>query len=160
MLKRYGIFISLLLIILILSFASEYFFTVSNFMNILIQSANIGIMAVGMTFVLIAGQVDLSVASVQALGACSAAVLMVKYNFGILPAIMLALTVGLMAVGVSGFFTGRFLIPAFITTLAMDSLAKVTAYARLRNVPNVEHRESRIQPKNNFKTKDKDVLDN
>ncbi len=126
-LRQYGLAISVLVAVLVLSLASPNFLTTSNLMNIILQSANIALMAAGMTLVLITGEVDLSVASIQSLGAVTVALLMKNHGVPVIPAILIALLAGATAGSVSGFFVGRFLIPAFIVTLAMDSFARGTA---------------------------------
>ena len=60
-------FIVLLAIIIVMSFASSFFFTIDNITNILIQASIYGIMACGMTFAIIGGDFDLSVGSIMAL---------------------------------------------------------------------------------------------
>ena len=62
-----GPLIGLLLLCVFLSFATESFLSVRNFLNILDQITVLGIMAVGMTFVILIGGIDLSVGSVLAL---------------------------------------------------------------------------------------------
>jgi ribose transport system permease protein len=52
---------------------------------------------------------------------------MVNVGLGIVPSVIIALMVGTCAGAISGFFTGRFLIPAFIVTLGVDSAARGTA---------------------------------
>ena len=115
---------ALILLVVFLSITAENFFTVSNMMNILLQSANIGIMAAGLTLVIICAEIDLSVASIQSMGAVVVALLLKNYGVPIVPAVLAALLLGVILGGVSGVFVGWFAIPAFILTLAMDSLAR------------------------------------
>jgi ribose transport system permease protein len=126
-LRRYGLVLALFIMLATLSIAAENFLTVDNVMNILLQSSNIGIMAAGLTLVVIAAEIDLSIASLQTLGAVVVAGLLVNHDVPIAPAILAALMVGTLAGVVSGFFTGWLAIPAFIVTLAMDSLARGTS---------------------------------
>jgi ribose transport system permease protein len=84
-------------------------------------------MAAGLTLVIIAAEIDLSVASLQTLGAVVVAMLLVNYDVPIVPAILLTLAAGAAAGAFSGFFAGWFAIPAFILTLAVDSLARGTS---------------------------------
>ena len=62
-----SIFIALAILWVVLAFSSPYFFTQTNILNILLQSSTVSILALGVTLVLIAGEIDISVASVQAL---------------------------------------------------------------------------------------------
>ena len=63
----YGLLVVLILIILIVSLLSKEFMTVDNMTNILRQSAVIGIMAIGVTVVILAGHIDLSIGSTVSL---------------------------------------------------------------------------------------------
>jgi ribose transport system permease protein len=126
-LRKYGLVIALAIMLITLSLTARNFLTLPNLMNVLLQSANIGIMAAGLTLVIIAAEIDLSVASLQTLGAVVVAMLLVNYDVPIVPAILLTLMVGAAAGAFSGFFAGWFAIPAFILTLAVDSLARGTS---------------------------------
>jgi ribose/xylose/arabinose/galactoside ABC-type transport system permease subunit len=107
-----------------LSIASPYFLTSENILNILLQTSNIGIMACGMTLVIVAAEIDLAVGSIEALAGSAAAVLMVNYKLPSEVGILGALLVGLVAGLISGFFTSRIRIPSFISTLGTMSIAR------------------------------------
>ena len=120
--------VALLVLCVGLSFASPYFFTARNIFNVLQGMSTIGIMAVGMTIVLIAGGLDLSVGSVLAVGAVTTARLM-TYN-GLNP--WVAVAVGLLsgiAIGtVNGLLVTRARIVPFIATLATLGVARGLAF--------------------------------
>ena len=69
---KYGVYIALLLLFVIMSVASSSFLTVTNLFNILKQNAVYGVLAVGMTFVIVTGGIDLSVGAIVAMSACFA----------------------------------------------------------------------------------------
>jgi len=69
LLRRFPIVVGFVGIVLVFSFLSDRFFTVSNFMNVLRQVSINGIIAFGMTFVIISGGIDLSVGSIFAFSA-------------------------------------------------------------------------------------------
>lgn len=71
-LGKYGVYIALLVLFVVMSFASSSFLTVTNLFNILKQNAVYGVLAVGMTFVIVTGGIDLSVGAIVALAACFA----------------------------------------------------------------------------------------
>lgn len=122
--SKYGLIFALVLLIIFLSITAENFLTLSNIMNVLLQASNIGIMAAGLTLVIICAEIDLSVASVQSMGAVVVALLLKDYEVPIFLAILASLGVGMLLGAFSGFFVGLLAIPAFILTLAMDSLAR------------------------------------
>src|SRR3954469_19466860 len=100
--REAGVLLALVALCVGMSFASPYFFTLRNIFNVLQGMSTIGIMAVGMTMVLIAGGLDLSVGSVLAVGAVLTARLM-TYS-GLNP--WLAVAVGLAAGATLGFANG------------------------------------------------------
>ena len=116
--------LGLLLLGLLLSILSPYFLTVSNILNILRQISIIGIVSVGMTYVIITGGIDLSVGSVLALSAIIGA-LALKGGVNIAFSILILLAAG----GLCGFVNGilivaRIKMPPFIATLVMMSVAR------------------------------------
>lgn len=127
-LKNYGIYIGFGVIVLIFSLASEYFLDVYNIMNILVQSSLIAIIAVGQTFVILTGGIDLSVGSVVALSSVSTGLMLVN-NVPIPIAIILGIAVGLVVGIVNGFTIAYGKVPAFIVTLGMMSIAAGGALA-------------------------------
>ena len=65
--QEYGIFLAFLLLVVILSFSNEFFLTGGNISNVLLQTSINGVLAIGMTFVILTRGIDLSVGSVVAL---------------------------------------------------------------------------------------------
>lgn len=98
------------------------FLDTNNLLNIIRQTAMIAIMAVAMTYVLSAGEIDLSVGAVAGLASVATAMGM-DYGgmfFGILCGLATGLAVGMF----NGLLTTRIGIPSFLTTLAMMGIAK------------------------------------
>lgn len=133
--KKYGIVIVLVLMILGLSIAQPAFLSSTNIFNVLTQSSIFGIMALGLTFVIISKGIDLSVGSVLAFSGIVAASLAQtaaatgKYfpNLGELPLIVpvsAALGLGAACGAVSGLLIAKTRIPAFIATLGMMTVAR------------------------------------
>lgn len=113
---------------LIFALLSPSFLTPENFVNVTLQIAIYGILAVGMTVVMITGGIDLSIGSMVALVGVVAAILSKK---AILPtdlmvsaAVLIGLAVGMLAGIFSGFLIARFAIPPFIVTLAMMTICR------------------------------------
>jgi ribose transport system permease protein len=110
----YFVFIALILFFSIT--IREVFFSVQNIMNILRQTAMISIMAVGMTFVLGAGEIDLSVGSVIALSALVTGLALKNFNLfvGILAGFGVGMLVGLF----NGLIVAKIRVPSFLVTIA------------------------------------------
>ena len=122
--KQYqGIVVVLIIMIAaggVLSF--DTFLTWSNFSNVLRQASIVGIMAVGMTFVIISGGIDLSVGSNMILCSVFAAKFFLAY--GDVAMILIALAIGIAFGFVNGIFITKFKLPPFILTLGMMCVGK------------------------------------
>lgn len=128
-LGKYGVYIALLVLFITLSIASSSFLTVTNLFNILKQNSVYGILAVGMTFVIVTGGIDLSVGAIVAMAACFAASLAQDgTSTPILVAILVGLLIGVACGAFSGFFIAFANIPAFIATLATCTMARGIVY--------------------------------
>ena len=113
----------LLALCVFLWIATPHFMTASNLMNVVEQSAILGILAVGMTFVILAGGIDLSVGSLVALaGVVFGTAVQAGASPGI--AILVALATGAACGIASGALITIGRLPAFIATLGMMSVAR------------------------------------
>ncbi len=124
LLKNNGILIVFLLICLGLAFLSPYFFTMNNILNIIRQTSIYGIIAVGMTFVILTGGIDLSVGSILALSGAICAGLMKNSGSSVFVASLAAIAVG----GGLGLINGLIItigkIAPFVVTLGMVTIAR------------------------------------
>jgi ribose transport system permease protein len=101
------------------------FLDTNNLLNIVRQTAPIAIMAVAMTYVLAAGEIDLSIGAVAGLASVAAAMAM---DIGGVPLGVLAgVATGLIVGVINGVISTRIGIPTFLTTLAMMGVAKGTS---------------------------------
>src|SRR6185436_1512539 len=89
--------------------------------------------AVGMTGVVVAGEIDLSVGSVLALAGCLAARLTVEGGWPVVPAV--AAAVGAVAGAANGWLTVALGIPSFIITLGMMSVIRGATYVATQGLP-------------------------
>ena len=101
------------------------FLDTNNLLNIVRQTAPIAIMAVAMTYVLAAGEIDLSIGAVAGLASVAAAMAM---DIGGVPlGILAGIATGLIVGVINGVISTRIGIPTFLTTLAMMGVAKGTS---------------------------------
>lgn len=119
-----GPFIGLVLLCVVLSVVTDSFLSLSNFLNILDQITVLGIMAVGMTFVILIAGIDLSVGSVLALSMMVLGYLNVEAGYPMGVAIAGALIAASIVGAVAGLLITEFKVPPFIATLAMMSIAR------------------------------------
>jgi len=146
-LSKYGIALILVFMVILMTILKpESFPTGKNILNILNQSAIVGIMALGMTLVIISKGIDLSIGSVLALAGTvaaslsqtAAASIKVFENLGPQPVIipiLAAVGVGALSGAISGAliaFTG---IPAFISTLGMMTIARGVVFLYTQGQP-------------------------
>ncbi len=112
-------------IVFALTLNDKGFLNPNNLLNIVRQTAMIAVMAVAMTFVLSAGEIDLSVGAVA--GLTTVTVAMAIAVAGPLGGILAGLATGLAVGMFNGWLTTRIGIPSFLTTLAMMGIAKGVA---------------------------------
>lgn len=122
-LDRFGLPLVFVLLCVALGFSSEYFMTGRNWMDILRQTSINGILAVGMTYVILTRGIDLSVGSILAFsGLCSAMVAVQGY--GLLAALSAGMFAGAVMGALNGFMVANLSIPPFVATLGMLSVGR------------------------------------
>lgn len=126
--REAGVFVALVVLCVLVSLASPYFFTLRNVFNVLQGMSMIGIMAIGMTMVLVAGGLDLSVGSILAVGAVLSARLMTYHGLNPWLAVLCGLAAGLAFGAVNGLVITRGRIVPFITTLGTLSIGRGLAF--------------------------------
>jgi galactofuranose transport system permease protein len=104
------------------------FFSLQVFLNLLIDNAFLCIVAVGMTFVILSGGIDLSVGAVIALTTMTCATLLERHNLSPAVVIPLVLVMGTVFGGAMGLLIERFRLQPFIVTLAGMFLARGLCY--------------------------------
>jgi len=119
-LRRYGIWIALAVLVLVLSVASPSFRSLSNLTNVLEQNAMLGIVACGMLVMMVSGGFDLSVGAVGATGSVAAAYF--TTHGGLALAIVVCLAIGFIVGLMNGLLIAKGGINAFMTTFAMASI--------------------------------------
>ena len=107
LLRKMGVGIALLVLMILFSVSSEHFLTQGNLTNILTQITINLTLAVGLTFVILVGGIDLSVGSVLALAAVVAGMVISNPNLEPGLAIALAIGVGMLVGLICGILNGR-----------------------------------------------------
>lgn len=118
-LRKLMSFAALIMIFIVFSIASENFFKFSNIIGILLATAVNGILALGVTFVIITGGIDLSVGTMMTFSAVMTAVFITKWGLPIPVGILGGLLAGSFAGFVNGLMISKMKIPPFIATLGM-----------------------------------------
>jgi ribose/xylose/arabinose/galactoside ABC-type transport system permease subunit len=122
-LSRYGLLLGLAVTCVIIGLANPVFLSFGNLSNILLQATVNTVIAIGMTFVIIAGGIDLSVGSIVALAGMVVGLLL-HAGLPIPAAILGAVLAGGLCGCINGVIIARWQIPPFIVTLGMMSAAR------------------------------------
>ena len=121
------IYIGFIVVFIVFAFTlyDRGFLSTNNLLNIVRQSAMIAIMAVAVTFVLSAGEIDLSVGAVAGLASVTTALAISE--LGLVPGIFAGLATGFLVGAINGMMTTVIGIPSFLVTLAMLGIARGAA---------------------------------
>ncbi len=115
----------LVILFIILSFATDKFLSVANLANLARQTSIVGIIAVGMTFVIVSAGIDLSVGSVLALGGITASMMM-RAGYPIILSMLAAVAVGVVVGIINGVIINDMKVTPFIATLGMMTIVRAT----------------------------------
>ncbi|AEJ18971.1 ABC transporter permease [Gracilinema caldarium] len=132
--QQYSSLIGLLLLGLLLSILSPHFLTISNLMNILNQVSLNGLVAVGMTFVILSGGIDLSVGSVLALSGALVATLL-KSGISDVVSIVIAVILGSLFGLLNGVFISFFNLQPFIVSMAFMTMFRGATFVFTQGRP-------------------------
>jgi ribose transport system permease protein len=111
------------------------FFMITNFRNILIQISINATIAFGMNFVILSGGIDLSVGSNVAACGMLMGMMMTKWHWPVIPAVLCALLMTTLAGCVNGFLISRGKLAPFIATLGTMSILRGYAYLVTKGAP-------------------------
>lgn len=123
-LQQFLAFGSLVILVIFFSIASPNFMQWSNIVGILLSTAVIGILALGATFVIITGGIDLSVGTVMTLSAVMTGLIVVTADLPIIIGVLGGIATGAFCGMLCGVAITKLQIPPFIATLAMMMIAK------------------------------------
>jgi ribose transport system permease protein len=133
--RRYVIYIGFVVVFLFfaITLGADGFLTGNNLLNIVRQTATVTIIAVGMTYVIAAAQIDLSVGATA--GLASVVTAMTIANYGVFLGILAGLAVGVVVGSVNGALVAMLKIPSFLVTLGMLGIAAGVAQWITKSAP-------------------------
>lgn len=126
--RKYGILIVLVVMWILLMIVSPTFRTTKNAVNILRQVSINGIIAIGMTFVIMTGGIDLTVGSLVAAAGVVSGSILVANPSNVLLAVAAGIVVCALFGAMNGFFVAYMEVPPFVATLAGMTIARGFAY--------------------------------
>lgn len=121
--REIGVLTGLILLIIVFSLANHRFASLDNVLNILRQVSVVGIMALGMTCVIVCGDIDLSVGATYGMAAMLSGTLMLK-GIHCMAAVGIGLLTGLLIGLLNGLVVTVLRVPAMIATLGMQYIAR------------------------------------
>jgi len=123
-----GPLVALLVVVGLVTLATDRFFMMANLSNVSLQVAPVAIVAIGATLIILTGGIDLSPGSTVALVCCTLAILVKKMGLPLPVGIFLVLLLGVACGAVNGFLSTYGRIPSFIVTLATMSIYRGLAF--------------------------------
>lgn len=132
--SSYRIPLLAVLVFVIMSLINENFFTAYNIFSIVDSISGYGIAALGFTFILLVGQLDISFGSVIALSSCIF-MMMLKAEMNFVLALVTAILVGCACGAVTGFFVATFRLSPFIVSMTMQLAYKGIALTITNQTP-------------------------
>ncbi len=124
MLQKLIAFGSLIALIIVFSILSPNFFTFSNLVGIMLATAVIGILALGVTFVIITGGIDLSIGTVMTFSSVIAGVFISYWHLNTWLGVLGGIAAGGLCGLINGLLISKLRIPPFIATLGMMNVTK------------------------------------
>lgn len=121
-----AMFVALIVLVVVISILQPRFLSPGNLQNVLSQVMVLGIIAIGQTFVILTGGIDLSVGGIAALSVMAGGLVMVENGVG--AGVTVMLLVGLLAGVVNGVLVAYVKLAPFIVTLGMMSITSSLAY--------------------------------
>jgi ribose transport system permease protein len=125
-LREYGIILAFLVVFIILSLLSPAFFTIRNMLNVLDQSAQVGLVALGATVTIIGGGFDLSSGAIFALSGTTAAFIALQGYPGL--GLIAGILVGLILGAINGGLIAGLRLNSFVSTLASGLIIRGFAF--------------------------------
>lgn len=122
--QRLLAFGALILLFVVFSIASPYFFTFDNVIGIFLATAVNGLLALGVTFIIITGGIDLSIGTAMTLSSVMAGVFITFWGLPVPLGILAGLTTGMLCGLVNGLIIAKLRMPPFVATLGTMYVAK------------------------------------
>ena len=119
---EFYLFIIIIALVIFFAFSTDNFFTLENFVDLLISYAFLGIMAAGMLVVLISGGIDLSFTAIATIAQYVMAIVIINYSGNLVSAFLVAGIIGIFLGSINAFLIYYLNAPAMIITIATLNL--------------------------------------
>lgn len=118
-LRALPVLVALAVLVIFFATQSDVFLTSRNISNLLVQTVVTGTIALGLVFILLLGEIDLSVAAISGVTSVFMAKLVIEAQTPGWLAVVTAIAAGAIVGGLTGFWATRFLVPTFVVTLGL-----------------------------------------
>jgi len=135
LLENYGIYVALIIVLVAAGLLSPAFYQPNNIFNVLRQASMLGIVAIGQTFVILAGGIDLSVGAVMGLAMVIASDITSGEDDQIVLAVLACFAAGGLIGGLNGLLVTKRNVPPFVATLGMLVLVEGARLSYTRGIP-------------------------
>ena len=125
--SNFGILVALIVMVIVFTILKKTYLLPANIRNILVSCSIVGLVAIGETYLMIAGQIDMAPGSVSAFSGVLVAVLL-KAGWSMVPAILLTVAIGAVVGLINAVLVNRLEISFFIATLATQSIFRGLAF--------------------------------
>ncbi|MDR0886447.1 MAG: ABC transporter permease [Clostridiales Family XIII bacterium] len=126
--SNFGTLIGLVLVVLVITIIKPQFLGLENIFNLLRQTSINGLLALGMTFVVLTGGIDLSVGSIVGASGIYAALVAQHSELPWIVPVLVGVGIGFVLGSINGIVIARLRVPPFIATLGMLSIARGITY--------------------------------
>jgi ribose transport system permease protein len=133
--QRLLAFSALIMMIVYFTVASPYFFSFENFVNIIVSACVVGVLALGVTFVIVTGGIDLSIGTVMTISAVMTGVATTWWHLPVALGILVGIGTGGLFGLINGILIARFKLPPFIATLGTLNIARGMALVITHGTP-------------------------
>jgi ribose/xylose/arabinose/galactoside ABC-type transport system permease subunit len=125
----------LVVVLVVFSFWSPYFFTRSNLLSVLLNATPVAIIAIGQALCITARHFDMAVGMTSSIGGCLAAYLVVLQGWPAAPAFLLGLFAGFCSGMIAGLSVSRLRMNAFITTFGIQEIYRGVLFLWTEGLP-------------------------
>ena len=132
---KLGAWMLIILIAVVMLFASDRFLTTDNMLNVFRQICVVCIGAIGVSFVILGGGFDLSTGMIATFTGCNAAIFMKNFGWNMVVAILVSVLLGMVIGTVNGLLITYLKIPPFIGTLGMQYIVQGLIFVITKSVP-------------------------
>lgn len=122
--NNFSLIVVLVLLVVILSIFNKNFFTSKNLLTIMLSASVVGLLAIGETYLIIGGAIDVSCGAVAAMSGVLVATMISSWGIPPLPAVILVLIVGMFVGIINAILVTKFSLQPFIATLATSSMCE------------------------------------